>query len=785
MELLDDSISGNAPHRKTNLKKEIVKYLRSWYWILLSLLLFYIASRIYLRYAEPLFLSKTTLKFAESKSKGSNTLSDLQTLGTGLSGDSELQSETTAIVSKPILSKVVTQLNLGVSFFAQGAIKETELYPNSPIEGKIVSIDDANFSVATYTLTPINNSEYELSNGALISGKRTFRFGSVASLPFGRVLLQKRNNEGKIPTLKVVFRSTANIVSYLESAINVSLPENKGLLMDLTLVSPNPKKSEDILNEITKQYNIENVNDRNEEALNTQNFINDRLSIISGDLSGIETQKEDFKKRYQITDLEAQAGQALANNNDNTKQLVNLTTQLDLVNSISNASNGEKLIPSNMGLSPVTETYLSKYNELLLQKNKTLKQATTLNPSVIELNRELGEIKNLIKKNLQETRETLQLQIAQVKARLNLDKATINNYPSQEKVFRGIERQQNLKEQLYIYLLQKREENAITLAVTTPKAKVLNPAYTTGIVKPNKKQITTGALAAGLLLPIGILFLIYFLDTKIHSKEDIVTRFPNATVLAEVPLSDKENSLVKENDFSVYAESFRILSSNMKFILKTVNNSGQKSGVVLVTSSVKGEGKTTVAMNVATTLSGSAKVLIIGADIRNPQLQRYMPETQKGLTDYLISEDTSAENYIVPFEGNKNLDIFFSGSIAPNPNDLLEMEKFDKMLEDQKKKYQYIVLDSAPVMLVSDTLHLIENADVTLYVLKSDSTENEMLDFAEEFKKNNGIKNMVYILNNVRPRNTRYGKKYGYGYYAYSRENQKESNWFRRIFYKG
>lgn len=771
MELLE-----NLPVRKKkiNIKKEVMKYLRNWYWILLSMLIFYIAAKIYLRYTERQYLSKTTLQFSESKNKGTTTLSDLETLGTGLKGNSELQSETTAIMSKPILTKVVENLNLNISFFGLGTIKEPELYTSSPIVLKSLEINDENFSGTSYKISSAGNHSYELSEGPLLKGKKVFRFGVPAELPFGKIILDLKPESRSFSTMKMVVRSTKSVVSGLESSVNVSLPENKGLLMDLTITGTVPKKSEDILNEITGQYNIEEVKDRNEERQNTQDFINERLAIISDDLSGIENQKEGFKKQNQITDLDAQANMALSNSNENTKQLIQYATQLDLVNSIYNASSAEKLLPSNMGLSSVTEGYISKYNDMLIIRNNTLKQATSQNPSVIKLNKEISEMRDLIRQNLMESKSTLQVQIAQLQGQLNADRTRINNYPTQEKVFRGIERQQTLKEQLYLYLLQKREENAITLAVTAPKAKILNPAYTLGVVKPNYSQITLGALAAGLLLPLLLLYGKFALDTKVHTKDQVQSHIPGASVIAEIPEQEDDNILVSANDFSVFAESFRILASNLKFILKAENEDHSNKGVILITSSIKGEGKTTIAMNTALTLSGASKVLIIGADIRNPQLQRFAKEHKKGLTDYLVSDAKTTEGYIVKSGISENLDIFFSGAIAPNPNDLLDMKKFDDMIENLKNEYDYIVLDSAPVMLVSDTLHLMENADVILYVVKSDYTENEMLDFAEEFRSTNEITNMTFVLNNVKPENTRYGNKYGYGYYSYTKPESRK-----------
>ena len=770
MELLENSASPKRT-KKVNLKKEIGKYLKKWPWFLLSLALFYTTARIYLRYTQPQYSSKTSLKLRESKGN-SSTLSDLKNLGMGVSGDNELQGETTIIVSKPILAAVAKNLNLEVSFFSVGTIKEVELYQDSPLSAKIISIDQPElFSSATYTINPVGKNSYK------IEGSNTeYRFGSRAKFPFGVVVINAEGGALTYP-IKVVFRSINAAVASMEGSINVTLPENKGLLMEVFMVGPVPKKSEDILNELSRQYIIDGVNDKNQEANNTRDFINERLAVITDDLSGIEGEKERFKQTNQITNLEAQGSMALSKADENTKIILSQSMQLDLINSVLSASASEQLLPSGMGLSSGAESNIAEYNKLLLTRNRVLKQATGENPAVIEMNKQISAIKNLLRKNLIESRETLELQIAQANAQLNLAKGNISKYPTQEKMFRSIDRQQTLKEQLYLYLLQKREENAITLAVTAPKAKVVNPAYTIGIVKPNKDQIVYGALAVGFLLPLIFFIGWETLDTKVHTKQQILSEIPEASVIAEIPVNVLENDMVHPNDFSVFAESFRILGSNLKYLLKAKNVIN--GGVILVTSSIKGEGKTTISMNTALTLAGKSKVIIVGADIRNPQIHRFVKGKNIGLTDYLVSDKTNADSYIINSLVNENLDVLFSGQIAPNPNDLLDMQKFDDLIIDLKSKYDFVVLDSAPVMLVSDTLHLVENSDVVLYVVKSDFTEKEMIDFAAGFQRENGIKNMAFVLNSVKPENTRYGKKYGYGYYSYTHDEKPV--WWKRF----
>lgn len=758
-----------------NIKREVGKYLRKWPWLLLSMLLFYTAAKIYLRYKQPQYLSQTTLKLQQTK-QANNALGDLKSMGMGVAGDDELITETSMVKSKPILMRVAINLNLPVSFYSVGRVIESELYKDSPLQGKVLPGSPDHF-YNSYIIKPVGANGFILEtedNKEVLKG----RFGIPFATGGFKAVVSAKPGFGFSQPLKVVFQGVGSAATALEGAINVAIPPNKGMLMDISMVGPVPAKSEDILNEVSKQYNIESYLDKNAEAQDTEDFIDGRLAVISGDLSGIENEKAGFKRANQITDLESQASLSLADASEYTKKVIETSSQLDLVNGMLGATNTDGLMPVGMGAPGSSDALVTQYNELLLTRNRTLKQATNANPAVVEMNKQLATLKNLIRKNLIESRETLQLQIAQDKARINVAKGNISKFPEQEKLFRSIERQQNLKEQLYLYLLQKREENAITLAVKAPKAKVLNPAYTVGMVQPNYQMVTLGSLAAGFLLPLLFFVGANVLDTKIYSKEQIEVQNPEAPVIAEVPINREEPALIKTNDFSVFAESFRILSSNLKFMLKTKN--GADKGVILVTSSVKGEGKTTVSMNTALTLSGKSKTIIIGADIRNPQLQRFISDRKPGLTDFLVSEESTPENFIVPSGMGSNLDVMFSGQIAPNPNDLLDMDKFDRLSEWLRGQYNYVILDTAPVMLVSDTLHILDQVDVVLYVVKGGVTEKDMLNFAANFQLDNRVKNMAYVLNGAQPQHSRYGSKYGYGYYSYTHEQKVP--WYKRIF---
>ncbi|MBV6879093.1 polysaccharide biosynthesis tyrosine autokinase [Epilithonimonas ginsengisoli] len=771
MELLDQDFS---PNKKINFKKEIIRFLKYWPWIILSMVVFYLAAYFYLKYTQPQYQSKTTLLFQEA-SGGKGALGDLKSLGMGVSDGDELQGEAAIIISKPILQRVGKNLNLDVSFFVKGKIREVELYDKSPFKGQIIKEKDG-FSGASYYIEPVDQNTYKLSEGRLLAGDR-FQYGRPANLPFGTVIIDKVPKISPYK-LKVIFGSMKNVVRRLESGVKAQV--QTGLLMDLSLVGPIPQKSEDILNELARQYNIDGVNDKNIEAQNSAEFIDSRLGLISHDLEKIEGDKENFKKANKITDLDVQAGIAVNRLTGNVENIFNQSAQLEVLNAVSTLADSgkEQLFPTGLGLPGATETLLSQYNELLLTKKRTLKQATTANPAIKAFDKELAELGVAIRKNIQESRAQIQKRLGQTNYEMGEDKASIYKYPTQERTFRNIERQRNLKESLYLYLLQKREENAITLAVTAPKTKVVNPAYTTGVVTPNYSQIKTASLIVGFFFPLAIIFFIRILDVKVRTKDDIQNLVPNIPVISEIPFEESGKTLIEKNDFSIFAESFRILTSNIKFILRAKEI--DKGGVILVTSSVKGEGKTTISMNTALSLSGSGKVLLIGADIRNPQLHRFISKKTKGLTDYLVSSHETVHDFITNSGLDKNLDVLFSGAKAPNPNDLLDMRKFDDMILLLKKDYDYIIMDSAPVMLVSDSMHLVDIADLVIYTVKSEFSDNEMLSFAQSFRKDNQIQNMVFVLNNVKPEYSKYGYKYGYGYYSYNKPKSKLRSLFTK-----
>lgn len=763
-------------------RKIIGKYLSKWPWFIGSLILSVILGIFYLRYTVPQYQSTTVLKFDKKQSDISGALTDLENLGVGVGNTDELKSEVAVITSRPILSKVVENLNLNIQYYKEGEIRDSEQFSEVPVTAKVLSYNmKKGFRSCEYIIKEVNGENFVLEDQEkrIIKGS----LGQILRLDIGNVIFENIAGKDFKSEYKIVFWNPIEKVKSLEKKLQVELPDQKAMLMNISIIGVVPEKSETILNEVTKQYNLDGLKDKNLQAQYTQEFIDKRLEVITRDLSGVENQKEDYQSKNNIVDLQAQAQLALQNNSENTKLLLEKQSQLELLNSLYNESqkSDNQLMPSNLGLNFALEQAISRYNTLVITKNKTLKQATVENPAVIEMDKEIKALKEIVRDNIIEQKGTIQSSIALVNDQLSGSKGMMERVPEQSKIFRGIERQQNLKEQLFLFLLQKREENAINMSVNVPKAKIVNPAYTDDSpMSPKRNIIYLEAIFIGLLVPFAIFYFLFKWDDKIYNRSD-VNDLSSFNILADIPsLKNDQNHLVQSNDFSELAESFRILVSNLKYVLPKKDS----AKIIMVTSSVKGEGKTLISVNLALTLANKyGRCLLIGSDVRNPQIQRYdsEPLKGKGLTEYLYDDTVEIDELIHTSDTNKYCDVIYAGTIPPNPQELLSNGRYQGLIERLSAKYKYIVIDSAPLMLVSDTLSIADVADATLYVVRSGKSRKILIDFANSLVKDSKIKNMSFVLNDVSRNVGGYGYGYNYGYgYGYGKNEEKK--WWRKLF---
>ena len=776
------------------LKEIVSQYTRYWYWFLIAVILALAGAFIFLRYTETLYQTKATVIIKDEKNGGGAAeLAAFADFGKFFSkfGSNKIENELAVFKSKRIISEVIKTLHLNIIYENVGAIKTTQLYKNKPITVEYLSINkNANVPKLYFKILSKEQYKIEIENGNELG---TYNFGDPVSLSFGTITVLPELKDSLLfnnffeKTLAVTYKPIEPVALAYQNQTKVENDIKNSNVVSLTLNSPVPDKAEDFLNELIYQYNKDAINDRGQVAKKTSEFIDSRLAIITKELDSVEENQVQFKSKNKLTDIASEAQLILENTSEFNKRQLDVGTQLELANTMIDylkQSQPSDLLPVNLATEEQIAVDIANYNALLLQRNKLLQSSTAKNPVVQNISAQISEIRSNILTGLEATKQKYQIALKDIRNKSYSLQSKISKIPEKEKIFRDIVRQQSIKEQLYLFLLQQREEASISLAVTAPKAKVVDSAYTGRVpISPKRQLIYLGAILAGLLLPFLIIYIKGLLNNKVTNRRDIERLLPQTPILGEVPKLKKGNEeLIQPNDRSILAESFRILRTNLQYLFINKQEEKNSTKTILVTSTIKGEGKTFVAFNLALTLALTGKkVVLVGADIRNPQLHRYLPQdlrNKKGLTECIIDENISVSEIICKSEFHKNLSIVLSGVIPPNPAELLMQDRTQHCFDELKKQFDYVIIDTAPAMLVTDTVLINKLADITLYVVRAGYTEKELLDFIKDAIKDERLTNVGIVLNNVSLSNFGYGNKYGYSY-----TTEKES-FFKRIFKK-
>ena len=775
-------------HRGFNLAALWKIVVLHWYWIVLSTIVALGAAFSYLKYTRPVYASnmKILVKDEDSRSRmyrgGQLALESMGVISNSNGFDNELEILTSSNISQ----RVIKSLKLYVSYELDGRLRNHELYKNNPY---IVDMPE-NQLVDLHSLIQLKIDRQ--GDGVHVAGeiyvprsKEPILFErSVKELPgsfntpVGTITLQRNPGVGaELP--KQTMYATIMPLEYAAKAygsrLSVSASSKTTTVAVLNYLDTQPERAIDYLNELFRSYNEDANEDKNEVALKTEEFLKNRISAIREELDATESNLESYKKKNELINLTNDASNALNKLTEYQKEQVELETQLNLVTAlldyVDDPRNAFNVVPSNLGLKDADmSNLLNKYNENVIQRNRLLKSSSPENPYVKRLTAQLEEMWPTIRLSLKSVRKNILTQKRSAEDQYNLFSRRVGEAPTQERSLNNIIRQQEIKVELYLMLLQKREENYISLNSTAAKARVIDDPRSTGQVSPKTKVILLGALVLGLCFPVGLIYLLGLLRYRIEGREDVemLTKIP---VLADIPLAPKsldgELSLaVRENSNDMMEEAFRGLRTNLRFVLS------EKENVIACTSCIPGEGKTFISTNLAMSLALLGKrVIIVGLDIRKPRLVKLfgLLSDHRGITTFLSSNSGDFQDLDKQIHHavlNPNLDVLPAGVIPPNPGELISREQLDHAIALLREHYDYVIVDTPPVGLVSDTLSAARVADMTIMVCRADYSPRNNFQLINALHHDNKMPKITLVLNGIDLKKRKYGYYYGYGKYS-------------------
>ena len=775
---------------KVNYQELLFRYVIHWPWFVASVLICLIGAWGYLYFQIPVYQVSASIIIKDDKKGGNSGSADLENLGLGgvITSAQSIDNEIEVLRSKTILKEVVNSLELYITYYDEDEFPRQEMYKTSPVVVNLTAQEAdklSNAALIDMKLASDGGLDVNLKVGLNEYNKRfdklpavfptnvgTFGFTLRDSLSNGQVEGQK-----EVRHISAVVSQPFGVAKGYQWALTIAPTSKATSVATVSLINTNIQRGQDFINKLMEMYNRNTNNDKNEVAEKTREFINERIKIIDEELGNTEEKLETFKRNAGLTDISSDAQLAVSGNAEYEKKRVENGTQINLVRDlakyINNPLNEYEVLPSNIGLTDNgLTTQLERYNELVIERKRLLRTSTENNPMIINLDMSIRAMKANVKAAIDGTLQGLLIVKADLDREASRFSRRISDAPGQERQYVSIARQQEIKAGLYLMLLQKREENAIMLAATANNAKIIDePVAEGGPVSPKPKMIYMIALVLGVGLPIGIIFLTSFTKFKIEGRGDVekLTRLP---IVGDVPLTGEKNGSIAvfENQNNLMSETFRNVRTNLQFML----GNGQK--VILVTSTVSGEGKSFISVNLAISLSLlGKKVVIVGLDIRKPGLNKVFNISRKeqGITQYLSNPEKNLMDLVQASDVSKSLYILPGGTVPPNPTELLARDGLDKAIETLKKNFDYVILDTAPVGMVTDTLLIGCVADLSVYVCRADYTRKAEFTLINELAENNKLSNLCTVINGLDFQKKKYGYYYGYGkygkYYGYGK----------------
>lgn len=787
---MNEELNRKLPNKdeSVNIRVELEKYLYYWKWFVLSICICVFLSVIYAKSSVNIYKNISTLLIKSSETSSELDLfRDLSALG--MPQESNVEDEVMLLKSRSLLSKVVKKLNLNENVYYRDGLKVIELYDKSrPFKLEIVSDEKKFFELDTIIdLHFYDNTSFDYELEGNDDGVKTEKFGSIIKIGQYEFLLKPNKNINNPIDVKLELNSISKTLSvYNKSIIVQSISEGSNII-SISLNHTVREKAQLIINSLIEEYNNKSIEEKNSVGKKTDDFITKRLKVIKKELDEIDKLEEIYRQNEQLTDIVIQSQVYVDGKSLNEEAIFQNETRLRLIefmiHDIKNQKTNFELLPANITAEDNIQlaTYVNQYNELLFKRNRLIDGSYLENPDVQKLNRELLSLRNNIEETLNNTKKQLQIAINSLKEKESEFKGKISEIPKQAREYTSILRKQTIVAELYSYLLQKKQENEISMAVTVPDTMVVDKAYSeVDIVAPKKKIILLIGALLGLVLPFVIIFTREMLDTKFHSRAEL-EKHVSIPILGDIPFDNSEEKvIVKQGSRTSSAEAFRLLRTNLDFILSGVQN---KSKVIFVTSTISGEGKTFISVNTAASIALTGKkVLLIGMDLRAPKITQYLGlPNRSGVSNYLIGQEDSITDLVFPLQGFENLDVLSSGIVPPNPAELLLNDRLGEMFDVLRDKFDYIVVDTAPVNLVTDTLMMSKHADMFIYVARANYIDKRMLEFSQKLYESKRLPNLTMLINGMdHARVYGYGV-YGYGGYGYPDEIEKK-NFFQKIF---
>ena len=783
MEENRNNVNPQQPEEELNIQELLFRYLIHWPWFVVSVLFCVVCAFAYLKVATPVYnVSATVLIKDEDKGGGATMASELEKMGLGgmINTKSNVDNEVEVLKSKSLALEVVEQLNLYVSYRNEDGWLSKEMYRTSPVLVSLTPQEadqlEKPMKVKMNLLDP-GKMDVEIEVGEKKYQKHLDKLPAVFPTDEGTVAFLANSDTlagkwGKVQHITASIGKPMAVAKGYSKALFIAPTSKTTSVVTISLKNSSTQRGKDFINKLIEVYNINTNNDKNEVAQKTAEFIDERIAIISKELGSTEQDLETFKRTAGITDLSSEAKIALEGNAEYEKRRVENQTQISLVKDLQRYLQGSdyEVLPSNVGLKDeALAIAISKYNEMLMERNRLLRTSTENNPTIINLTSSIHAMRANVVASMDATLKGLQITKADLQREAKRFSQRISDAPTQERQFVSIARQQEIKAGLYLMLLQKREENAITLAATANNAKIIDAAIPDEApVAPNKIMILALALVMGAGIPVGIIYLFSLTKVSIEGRAD-VEKLTTLPVIGDIPVADGlqgSSIAVFENQNNLMSETFRGIRTNLQFLLEE----GQK--VIMVTSTVSGEGKSFVSANTAISLSLlGKKVVIVGLDIRKPGLNKVfnLSTKEQGITQFLTDPKRNIMDLVQQSDINSNLFILPGGAVPPNPTELLARKGLEEAIEQLKKHFDYIVLDTAPVGMVTDTQLISRIADLTVYVCRADYTRKSEFALVNELATTSKLPRISIAINGLDLKKKKYGYYYGYG----EHENKK------------